>query len=246
LRYPNDQSISASAALLSRELKDFAKRNPKTKVTLVTYSMGGLVAREALENSKLDPGNVQQLVMVAPPTHGSSCARIVCSGDIWEHGVRGEHGGILNCVYACLEDGFGEARHDLKPDSPFLKRLNARKRNDHVRYSILLGTAGPFSPSELELAKKTVRKSAEASGFMKVIQPAVEKALDDLGDAVEEGDGVVSISRGRLDGVPDTVLLAFSHWNVIDHPEAEAVASVHSEILKRLGSKPAEPGKLPK
>jgi hypothetical protein len=246
LRYPNDQAISDSAALLSRELKDFAKRHPKTNLTLVTYSMGGLVAREALENSKLDPGNVQQLVMVAPPTHGSSCARIVCSGDIWEHGVRGEHGGLLNCVYACVEDGLGEARHDLKPDSAFLTRLNARKRNDRVRYSIILGTAGPFSPSELEIAKTTVRKSAEASGFIKVIQPAVEKALNDLGDAVEEGDGVVSVSRGRLDGVSDTVLLAFSHWNVIDHPEAEAVASVHREILKRLDSKPAEPANLAK
>ena len=45
LRYPNDQAIIDSAAPLSRELKDFAKRQPKTKVTLVTYSMGGLVAR---------------------------------------------------------------------------------------------------------------------------------------------------------------------------------------------------------
>jgi hypothetical protein len=160
--------------------------------------------------------------------------------------VRGESGGFLNCVYACVEDGLGEARHDLKPDSAFLKRLNARKRNERVQYSIILGTAGPFSPSELELAKKTVRKSAEASSFLKVIQPAVEKALDDLVDAVEEGDGVVSVSRGKLDGVPDTVLLAFNHWNVIDHPEADAVVSVHREILKRLGSKPAEPAILAK
>ena len=67
-----------------------------------------------------------------------------------------------------------------------------------------------------------------------------------MGDAVEEGDGVVSVARGRLDGVSDTVLLAFSHWNVIDHPEAEVVASVHREILKRLDSKPAEPANLAK
>jgi pimeloyl-ACP methyl ester carboxylesterase len=234
LRYPNDQSITESAELLSDELKAFAKQKPDCKVTLLTYSMGGLVAREAIENTKLDPGNVTQLIMIAPPSHGSSCARIVCSGDIWEHGVHGEHGGLLNCVYACVEDGLGEARHDLKPDSPFLKRLNARQRNERVRYSILLGTGGPFSPAELELAKKIVCKTAKSNRFVETIQPALDRALDDLTDAVEEGDGVVSVARGRLDGVSDTVLLGFSHWNVIDKPDQDAVAAVHREILKRL------------
>ena len=81
--------------------------------------------------------------MVAPPTHGSSCVRIVCSGDIWEHGVHGEHGGILNCVYACVEDGLGEARHDLKPDSPFLKRLNAEAKRPREVFDHL-GHGGPI------------------------------------------------------------------------------------------------------
>jgi pimeloyl-ACP methyl ester carboxylesterase len=246
LRYPNDQSITDSAELLSRELKSFAKQQPDTKVVLLTYSMGGLVARETVENSKLDPGNVKQLIMVAPPTHGSSCARIVCSGDIWEHGVRGTREGILNCVYACVEDGLGEARHELKPDSTFLKRLNARKRNELVQYSILLGTAGPFSPAELALAKRTVRKSAESSSFVRAIKPALDKALNDLSDAVEEGDGVVSVARGKLDGVSDTVLLGFNHWSVVDRPEDESVAAVHREILKRLDAKPAEQAVLAK
>jgi pimeloyl-ACP methyl ester carboxylesterase len=240
LRYPNDQSINDSAELLSRELKNLAKQHADAKVTLLTYSMGGLVARETVENAKLDPGNVTQLIMIAPPTHGSSCARIVCSGDIWEHGVRGNREGILNCVYACVEDGLGEARHELKPDSSFLKRLNARKRNDRVQYSIILGTAGPFSPSELALAKQTVRKSAESSSFVRAIKPALDKALNDLTDAVEEGDGVVSVARGKLDGVSDTVLLGFNHWSVVDRPEDENVATVHREILKRLEAKPAE------
>ncbi|MCC7086800.1 MAG: hypothetical protein IT427_17520 [Pirellulales bacterium] len=239
MQYPNDQSIVDSAALLSRELKDFAKREPDTKFSLVTYSMGGLVAREALENVKLDPGNVRQLIMVAPPTHGSSCARIVCSGDLWEHGVDG-HGGLLNCVYACVEDGLGEARHDLVPESPFLKRLNSRKLNERIRYSILLGTAGPFSPAGLILAKKAVRQSAEANEFVNIIRPALDKTLDDLHDAVEDGDGVVTVARGRLEGVSDTVLLGFNHWNVVNHPEDETVAAVHREILKRLSTMTAK------
>lgn len=237
LRYPNDQSINDSAALLSLELKRLAKQHPDTKISLLTYSMGGLVARETIENSKLDPGNVTQLIMIAPPTHGSSCAHIVCSGDIWEHGVRGKHEGLLNCVYACVEDGLGEARHELKPESTFLRRLNERKRNPQVRYSILLGTAGPFSPAELAFAKQTVRKSAESSSFVKVIKPALDKALNDLTDAVEEGDGVVSVARGKLDGVSDTLLLGFNHWSVVDRPDDPCTVTVHREILQRLGAR---------
>jgi hypothetical protein len=37
-----------------------------------------------------------------------------------------------------------------------------------------------------------------------------------------------------LDGVPDTVLLGFNHWNAIGPPEAEPVAALHREILSRL------------
>ncbi len=235
-RYPNDQPIADSAALLARELAQIAKNQPQRKVTLVAYSMGGLVAREAIENKSLDPGNVAQLIMVGPPSHGSSCARIACSGDLWEHGCNTQHG-TLDCLYACLEDGLGEARHDLKPGSAFLTQLNERPRNAAVRYTVFLGTGGKLSPEQLEQLQTTLERSARANSLVKLLQPALQRTIVDLNDAACEGDGIVSVARGRLDGVNDTVLLGFNHWNVIDCPEQPAVKKLHAEILARLAKK---------
>ena len=131
--YPNDQAIADSAALLSRKLIRLRQMYPNRKVTLVTHSMGGLVAREVIENSALDPGNVTQLMMIAPPSQGTSCAYIVWSGDLWEHFLHTHDHNLLDDAYASLEDGLGEGREDLKPDSEFLRQLNVRERNPRVR-----------------------------------------------------------------------------------------------------------------
>ena len=66
LRYPNDQPITDSAVLLASELRALKTKYPNRKVRLLTHSMGGLVARSVVETD-LDPGNVSQLIMVAPP-----------------------------------------------------------------------------------------------------------------------------------------------------------------------------------
>jgi hypothetical protein len=65
--YPNDWEINESAARLSQRLKEIAAEHPGQRLAIVTHSMGGLVARACLENAELDPGNVDRLVMIAPP-----------------------------------------------------------------------------------------------------------------------------------------------------------------------------------
>ena len=54
-RYPNDQPAFESAKLLADELSRLRRKYPHRKVRLVTHSMGGLVARAAIETD-LDPG----------------------------------------------------------------------------------------------------------------------------------------------------------------------------------------------
>ena len=55
--YPNDQAIVDSADLLSQELHRLHRLYPNRKVALVTHSMGGLVAREVLEN----PASIREM-----------------------------------------------------------------------------------------------------------------------------------------------------------------------------------------
>ena len=232
--YPNDQAIADSAALLSRELIRLRQMYPNRKVTLVTHSMGGLVAREVIENSALDPGNVTQLMMIAPPSQGTSCAYIVWSGDLWEHFLHTHDHNLLDDAYASLEDGLGEGREDLKPDSEFLRQLNGRERNPRVRYSMFLGDGSRFTRDQLAAFRRLLAKSAEADSFLAIMEPALQRALDDFEDSTQPGDGVVSIARAHLDGVSDTVVLGFDHWNSVGEPACEAVAALHQEILKRL------------
>src|SRR5262245_51121063 len=152
LRYPNDQPIEDSAKLLSAELRRLAGDYSGRKVVLITHSMGGLVAREAIENPALDPGNVSQLLMIAPPSHGTSCAYLACRADMLEHRTPETHN-LLDCLYASIEDGLGEARHELKPNSHFLEELNRRSRNPKVHYTVFLGTGTAFTRDQLAQAR---------------------------------------------------------------------------------------------
>jgi len=238
LRYPNDQPIADSAKLLSGELHRLASDEAGRKIALVTHSMGGLVAREVVENAALDPGNVSQLLMIAPPSHGTSCAYLACRADVLEHRTDPQSHNLLDCLYSSIEDGLGEARHDLKPNSSFLEQLNHHSRNPNVRYTVFLGTGTVFSEEQLAQARRILEKCAQADSFVATVEPALQRALSDFEDAVEEGDGVVSVNRGRLEGVPDTVLLGFNHWNALGEPNCESVAALHREILKRLASQP--------
>src|SRR5262245_25181459 len=70
--YPNDEPIDKSGRSLAQSLKTHAARHPHQEIILISSSMGGLVAREVVEDPQLDAQNVRQLIMIAPPNHGSA------------------------------------------------------------------------------------------------------------------------------------------------------------------------------
>ena len=117
--YPNDQSIDHSAQLLSGELKRLANEFPTLNVSLVTHSMGGLVARRTIEDASLDPGNVRRLIMICPPNHGSELAQFAFAMDLWQFLTNRLRSKDLSFFYASVEDGLAEAATDLEPDSIF-------------------------------------------------------------------------------------------------------------------------------
>lgn len=227
--YPNDQAIADSAALLASELRQLTVRSPGCRVALVTHSMGGLVARGCVENPGIDPGNVNRLIMVAPPTHGSKLASYAFATDLWEHWYCRKKGGPWRRTRDGIIDGLGEAVGDLCADSTYLRQLNSRPRNPAIKYTVILGTAGPVSESQL---KWTVEKLQDKTKYLPGVHSLAKQTAQELGNLTEvvegQGDGVVAIERGKLAGVDDLVLLPFGHLSIVE--AAGALTEISDEL----------------
>lgn len=233
--YPNDWDITDSAARLSSALRALARQYPDRRVALVTHSMGGLVARACLEDPALDPGNVTRLVMIAPPSQGSMIAHAAFGADLWEHWLNRTEGNFGARLRDSIVDGLGEAADDLVPGSPFLTRLNARPRNPRVRYAIFLGTHAAVSSTERDLLRSVVRRGANSINGLRNFTDSIDEVMVDMDELVEgQGDGVVSVRRGRLAGVDDVVLLPFDHFSCTGACDSPAVDQLQHELVARL------------
>ena len=232
--YPNDQPIDESARLLAEELATVAEEHPERKLTLITHSMGGLVARAVIEDPKLDPGNAERLIMVAPPNHGSLLAQLAFGFDFWEY--LGDHDKKLaERFFAAIEDGLGEAPDDLRPDSLFLEQLNSRPRNPNVAYSILLGTDAPLSDESLVGLRHSLRKAGDRSRLVRFLGDKLDSYLEDLEEVVRgKGDGAVAVKRGRLQGVSDIELLEFDHLDFSGPHDSPGATLIREAVLKGL------------
>lgn len=233
--YPNDHYLTASAERLSVSLKQISRQSPRSKVVLLTHSMGGLVARACLEDPALDPGNVVRLIMIAPPSQGTLVARAAVATDVWEHWLGRRTGGPWARWRDSVVDGLGEAADDLVPESPFLRQLNARPRNARVAYTIFLGTGAAVSQAEMDWLRATLHKTAGSLPGIRRASDKLEQALAEMEEIIEgKGDGVVAVKRGRLPGIDDVVLLPFGHLSVTAQPANATARQVHKEILARL------------
>jgi len=233
--YPDDQPIEESAEQLAGELKALAIDAPRRPIAVIAHSMGGLVTRAVIENPRLDPGNVRHLVMIATPNHGSLLAKFAFGLDILDHAIPDARRPEITRFYASVEDGFSEAAIDLHPDSKFLRRLNARSRNPHVHYSLFLGTGGFFSRSQLDELQTWWHETKANSPVVSLLSPRVDETINDLDEVVHgDGDGVVAVKRGKLEGVQDVVVADFSHLEVLQqsaHLERDPLLKM---ILERL------------
>jgi pimeloyl-ACP methyl ester carboxylesterase len=233
--YPGDEALDDSAKSLSSELKRFRNQHPGVRLRLVTLSMGGLVARRAVEDLALDPGNVVQLVMVAPPNHGSALAYCAFGLQIWQFLDDPKARTVAQRFYDTVEDGLCDASEDLRPDSEFLKRLKSLARNPRVRYSLLLGTGAPLSQHAVDGLREHVEQAKERYRFVQLLGPKLDRVLADGDELIYgKGDGVVAVKRGRLEGVDDVLLLDFNHLSIGQPPQTDGEEQLRAEIVKRV------------
>lgn len=76
--YPSAKNtIHEHGLSLNRYLKKVLIEHPHTKIYLVTHSLGGIIARDALAQlPKKDLNQIGGLVMLAPPNQGSALAKL--------------------------------------------------------------------------------------------------------------------------------------------------------------------------
>lgn len=232
--YPNDGPIRESSLQLSRALRAVKQTFPDRRLTVIAHSMGCLVTRNMLESAELDPGNVDQFMMIAPPNHGSNLAQFPIGLDVEKLAANVRRENLRWIVESALHGAMGSAQVDLRPDSPLFDELNARPRNPRVRYTIFAGTAAPLSKAEAEEMKRMAEGLSDGNRVVALVSEQLLAAAGSQEIIAGKGDGCVSIESATLDGVKDFVTLPFSHNIISRQLDSEVGRKLVQEIVSRI------------
>lgn len=209
-RYPNDQAIAQSADLLAEQWSTLEART----VYLVGHSMGGLVIRDFVSRHRhpvagspsVGGPSVGGVILIGTPNRGSEWARLRAWLEIREWMADLPEGRAS--LFAGLRDGTGAAKLDLRPDSRFLRELNARTWPADVPMLIL---GGLLTEPTAEMMGG-LRRLADDLGIDD-IQPLVEKWWRDAGEGI--GDGAVPVESLSFEGGSEPVILPASHRGLL-------------------------------
>jgi pimeloyl-ACP methyl ester carboxylesterase len=236
-RYPNDQPLQESARQFATALRKAPLQD--RAICLVTHSMGGLVARAVIEDPALDSGTVRQLIMIAPPTHGSELAKYAVSLDLVEYASSPSRRREAGPLAGAVADGFSEALRDLRPGSKFLRQLNARERNPRVSYSLVIGTAAHIAPSRLQKCRNLLAQSSTYCRWMGECLSQWDACVEAVPEVIDGvGDGVVAVQRSRLDGVDDVLLARVAHADLLSERNDAEIERVQRWIIERIEASP--------
>jgi hypothetical protein len=248
--YPNDGSICESSSVLREMLNDLHSKSPATKVSIVAHSMGGLVARHAIEpivpKTACQLPCVDQLVMLCPPNHGSVLAQYADALEFHDALFKLQSGSFsfTKIIESLVNDGLGEACEELVPDSLFLRDLNIRSRARGVRYSIIAGTGGPVTPLIRFASSVAFKETRERTRVNQL--PNAKDALNRadqllLSDEFAQGlgDGAVSLQSAALPGVSEFITVPINHgqWAQTDKTQVQQLVQRTAEFLCRNRAK---------
>ena len=234
--FPNDGPVARSGEHLRDALDRFAKQFPDVRLVIVAHSMGGLVARYALEMPGARPASVSDLFLLGTPNRGSRLAStqpyLELVADVL---LRLPHPEDI------MADGLGEAATDLQPGSRFLTTLNAASRARRVRYFVGMGRRSFVSDAMRSGLEREWERHCDARHVADEVRRAVLDVLqaEELRDG--QGDGAVTLDSARLPGADRERIFDLNHWQLlacpVDPPEE---AAVFQWIVDTLGWQRAE------
>ncbi len=197
MEYPDDQPIQDSADLFHSEMQRL-KALGVSRVVIVAHSMGGLVSRDLLTRPAFrqdaDMPQVDKLIMVGTPNHGSELARFRLLAEFRDQFAEWLSGN--GAKFGWLLDGAGEAGIDLTPGSVFLQELNRRPAPEHTEMLLIAGVlAEPDKTALLD----NLSAAVDAHASDKRIN-GTTRTLARLRDEIlaRVGDGLVTVDSVRL------------------------------------------------
>jgi len=207
--YPNDGPIGASTKMLSEELAALLKAHPGLKVYVVGHSMGCVVARAYVEGPDYR-GEVLRLISIAPPNQGSCWVRGRFAIEWREHYAMWRSNKDWSPIWM-FTDGTGEAGDDLRPGSTFLAQLNSQPRRAGVEYTIILGNQHSCSRMTANAFSSIERGLSDKVWGVKSMHAAMGRLVGHYRKQTGDGDGVVTLANGLLEGVKDVVTVTADH-----------------------------------
>ncbi|MFG0254087.1 MAG: lipase family alpha/beta hydrolase [Rhodopirellula sp. JB053] len=232
IHYDDHVSVATSAEKVASLVKSEFANDASVRLALVGHSMGGLVAREWVENPALTSPSITHLITVGTPHGGSEWAEVTPLPDLLVNGRF-----TTDTVLGVLTDrSTTPSAMDLRPDSAFLTELASRPRCDGVRYTTIIGTGSPIDETTLKnVRKQLVTEKQKGTGG--ILQARLTRLVEQF-DAVcsGEGDGVVSIEQAKIPGVADIVLVDCSHWEFFDSPQPGELSPVWEAIAECVAS----------
>jgi pimeloyl-ACP methyl ester carboxylesterase len=219
-RHPGNGSLARSGHLLWNEMRRVVEA-PR-QATFVCHSAGGLAFRWY---SEILGGSFDRAVILATPHQGSDLTGLKFLLDLLAF-AGSLRFGVADGVAKALAEGRGEITLDLHPDSLFLRHLAGDRllaRRYHVFYGEFLG---PVKGLALETAFTALRREVEPrllpfapEGLARRQAAALVRALV-LPAEIVRGDGVVSVTSGRLAGAASNTKLRLMHPAFRSDPEA--------------------------
>ncbi len=207
--FPGDGPIDQDGQRLASEMAQLHQALPRLRVDFVAHSMGSLVARSYLESDRYTQP-VDHFISIAPPNHGSPWARERVILEIHENYWQWRTNKDWSPIWM-FTDGLGEAGDDLKPDSSFLKLLNARPRREGVKYTIIAGNHHILNRMGAGAVASMEKCFTTKIWGLRQCHSCLASVEGKLEHQNNESDGVVPLDSAKLAGVNDLVILHADH-----------------------------------